>query len=70
MEKWREDEAKEKLEGAKNPSTRAEWRRLAGTGMVSAIGEYTPVEFISLIDYIEQLEKELNDALSGKWVGL
>lgn len=41
-------------------STREEWRKLAGQGMNSALGEYTPVdEFIALLDYIDELEAQL-----------
>jgi len=37
----------------------AEYRKLAETGMTSALGEYTPKEFIELLDYIEEREKLL-----------
>lgn len=39
--------------------TRAEWRRLAeATVMTSAVGEYTPDEFVVLLDAVEELEAE------------
>lgn len=52
-----------------------EWRRLAeNTEMISAVGEYTPAEFITLLDAVESLqednaryEKALRDVLAGHW---
>lgn len=36
------------------------YRELAeNTMMISALGEYTPSEFIELLDYIEELETQL-----------
>lgn len=38
------------------------YRELAeNTAMVSALGEYTPLEFIELLDYIEELEEQLSE---------
>lgn len=43
-----------------------EWRKLAeNTTMVSALGEYTPSEFVELLDYTEALIAE-RDALKNK----
>ena len=40
--------------------TRQEWRTLAeNTEMESALGEYTPPEFIVLLDAIDELEIEV-----------
>lgn len=40
--------------------TLVEWRYLAeNTSMVSALGEYTPTEFIELLDYVEELEAKI-----------
>lgn len=42
------------------------WRQLAeNTFMVSALGEYTPVEFIVLLEEVERLRAAL--ALAGAW---
>lgn len=39
--------------------TRDEWRRLAAdTMLVSAVGEYTPEEFTTLLDAVDALETE------------
>lgn len=46
--------------------TREEWRKLAGQGMHSALGEYTPVdEFVALLDYIDELEAQLTQRAGG-----
>ncbi len=43
-----------------------QWRKLAeNTEMISAIGEYTPPEFILLLDAIDELEARL-EKLSKK----
>lgn len=47
---------------ARSPEIRKAWRKLATKGMISALGEYTPVELVALIDYIDELEQKLNDA--------
>lgn len=39
----------------------AEWRKLRGAGMESAIGEYTPPEFWQVLDELEQLHALLAD---------
>ena len=36
-----------------------EYRKLSGEGMISALGEYTPSEFVELLDYINYLKEEL-----------
>jgi hypothetical protein len=41
----------------------AEWRRLEGMGMVSAVGEYTPDEFWLLLNEIERLRGEIKEAV-------
>jgi hypothetical protein len=42
-----------------------EWRKLAeGTMMISAVGEYTPEEFTTLLDEVDRL-REVNAALLG-----
>jgi hypothetical protein len=39
---------------------RDQWRRLAeNTFMVSAVGEYTPEEFLVLLDAVDELEAEV-----------
>jgi hypothetical protein len=39
-----------------------EYRRLAeDTMMVSALGEYTPLEFTELLDYIDQLHAQIRE---------
>ena len=40
---------------------RDEWRKLNGQGVTSAIGEYTPAEFWTLLDQIDALEAELDE---------
>lgn len=45
---------------ATDKKQRDEWRVLAeNTDMVSAIGEYTPEEFVILLDDIDELEKKI-----------
>ena len=46
----------------------AEWRKLRGKGMVSAVGEYTPDEFWLLLDNFERLERDLAKANADKAV--
>ena len=41
---------------------RAEWRKLAEeTMLTSALGEYTPDEFIVLLDAIDKLERRIEE---------
>ena len=44
----------------------AEWRKVRGHGMVSAVGEYTPSEFWLLLDSFERLERGLAKANADK----
>ena len=46
----------------------AEWRKLHGKGLVSAVGEYTPDEFWLLLDSFERLERDLAKANADKAV--
>ena len=46
----------------------AEWRKLHGKGLVSAVGEYTPDEFWLLLDSFERLERDLAKANADKVV--
>ncbi len=40
--------------------TRQEWRKSAeNTLMISAVGEYTPDEFIMLLDAVDELENKV-----------
>ena len=36
----------------------AEWRKVRGHGMISAVGEYTPSEFWLLLDNFERLDRD------------
>lgn len=46
---------------------RDEWRKLAeNTDMISAVGEYTPNEFMELLDAVDRLETLLNPRLWTK----
>lgn len=42
---------------------RMEWRREQGSGMQSAIGEYTPPEFWELLDAVDFLEDKIKQLL-------
>lgn len=43
---------------------RAEWRRLASeTMMISSLGEYTPEEFTTLLDAVDELEIGRDEAM-------
>lgn len=72
MKKYNNPYLDEELEilnqSAKNPKIREEWAELATKhSMISTVGEYVPVEFVALLNYIDELEQELDYALSGKW---
>lgn len=52
---------------AKSKETRKRWGKIATSeGMISALGEYTPVEFVALLEYIDELESKLSKALCGE----
>lgn len=40
--------------------TRNNWRVLGNEGMISALGEYTPTEFLDLLDFLDEIEKDVN----------
>ncbi len=45
-----------------NKSMRDKWRKEYDRGMISALGEYAPPEFIMLMDYVDVLEDMIVDA--------
>ena len=51
-----------------SPERIAEWRKLRGKGMISAVGEYTPDDFWLLLDSFECLELALAKANADKAV--
>lgn len=54
------------VEEAKSKETRKRGGKIATSGMISALGEYTPVEFVALLEYIDELESKLSKALCGE----
>lgn len=43
----------------------AEWRRLRGQGMTSAVGEYTPGEFWEVLDELERVIRQRDKLLTA-----
>jgi len=60
----------------KTAKGREHLRKISRTGMISALGEYTPLEFVYALDYIEKLEEEilwlrcLEEAGVDSWSGV
>lgn len=38
--------------------TRSEWRKIANNSIITVLGDYTPEEFIVLLDAVDLLERE------------